>query len=181
MLNKYRYYIFTIVVCSRVATPNVASSILTPPKSESSWAGVGSESFGVVRSLSRSRPESDILGSESSGVGVIHSRSRPEFSGVVRGRLESSRVIRSRLELSGVDRSQPEPFFAMCLWSGISFRFVLLSFTLRMQCVYSSLFRRPTSDDSGRLRMTPDDYGSLWLQATPEDTRWLQTILRNSR
>ena len=114
-----------------------------------------SESFGVVRSRSEStgviRSRRSRSESESSGVvGVVRSRSHSEPFGVDRSRSrpESSGVIRSRPV--GVNRSlcacdQTFPFVVF---------FFAKSITLRVHCLYKPLFRRPTSADSRRLRMT---------------------------
>ena len=91
-------------------------------------------------------------------------RSWPKSPGVVQSRSKSAGI--------GVGRRQLEPSGAMFLWSGISFRCVFLSFTLRVHFVYSAL-RPPTSDESEPLRTTLNK--SKQLQTTPDDSGLFRT------
>ena len=83
-------------------------------------------------------------------------------------------VVRSRPESVKVNR----PSGAKCLWSGYSFRWVLLSFTLRVYFLFRHLFLKLFPDDSERLRATSDDSGQL--RATPDDSKRLQATSDDS-
>ena len=146
-------------------------------RSESTGAVRCNVLVGVVRSpqellgVAQSRLESS---------GVVRSRSRPEFSGVVWGRPESSRVVRSHLELSVLFQYCfvfRECFVLFCCLSLCACH----SYTGRCFEGHRPLFRRPTSDDSKRLRLrtTTGDSGRYWI--TPYDSEELQIMLSQKR